>query len=79
MGGTTEGHSALELLCGSIPAPRAVSPTGASACHMSPEVASDWPTMTSPYFKAHLLVEGGSGIWVMQTETDMKEKGMGRT
>lgn len=74
-GGQSEGYGALEPLCGRIPAPRAAPPPGAAACHMSPAVAPDWPAMTSPYFKAHLQVEGGaegvgSGIWVMQTETD---------
>ena len=60
VGGKTEGHGALELLCGSIPAPRAVPPTDASACHMSPAAASDWPTMTSSYFKDRLQV--GEGV-----------------
>lgn len=59
--GGAGGHPAPEWPCGSIPAPRAGPPTGASACHMSPAAASDWPAMTSPYFKAHLQVEGGVG------------------
>lgn len=68
------GHqvTALQLLCGSIPAhsPTCIPPPGAFAHHMSPAEPSDWPTMTSPYFKARLQAgEGGSGIWVMQTKT----------
>lgn len=58
------GHqvTALQLLCGSIPAhsPTCIPPPGAFAHHMSPAEPSDWPTMTSPYFKARLQAgEGG--------------------